>query len=1303
MNIILLPPSLEPDDVSTNTSVPFGLLSLHAMLKDVPDVCCEILNLPLFYPSEKELARIAGWILSRSPDVVGFSTWCRSYPAQIRLARKLKDLNSGVTVIFGGPQATVTYQETLKQFPFIDYAFLGESELSFFRFVEVIKQGSAKKNMMAIDGLAFIDNGRLFETGRSKLLSDLSLLPFPSYELELGHNPVRLDVGRGCPFNCTYCSTSDFFGRKYRMKSPGHIVDEIRHIKKTFGTTTFHITHDCFTADRNYVAGFCDELMSRGLKVKWSATTRIDCVDRELLQIMAKAGCCDVMYGIESGSTRMQKLIKKNLNLDDMDEAISSAVKNDMCVFCNFIVGFPQETAQDLDDTLKAVMRARCLGSGVGAHILDVLPGTEMFRRYRDKLLYDGYHFSHTACTLSDEEEKMVIDHPEIFSGFYYLDSPCADRGQLKSICSAVKTLNYFPITAGNLRKRWRVARGSGNLLREYLDAQKCEIDKDARTGDFAGFLRKKSAFFDGGEKAIFEVEEKGFSLREQIRPESKGFNLSPEPENIVSSYIVRRDAGWSLIESNRLLKKRYGGTDFTIGKECGNKKYFYAIISRGEYDFDLIRTTEAKYRILEQLRDGIPAIDLWKEIDEILKGSAAKGFWNALFVNELVWVEDRVKSGRKVLRVMLIPPNPARDDSGGGSFINTGLLSIASGPRKMRDVSVCVYNAPLIFKKEADFYRVANAIARQRPDVVGFSTWCHVYAAQVLLARHIKTMLPMCRIIFGGPHASATDYQTLENFPEIDYVIRGEADGAFCKLLAHLSGKAAKSGLGDIPNLTYRKNGRVCRNNVEVVKDLDGLPRPAYDLLKVRDLVPLDVGRGCPHKCSFCSTSSFFSRKFRVKSPDAIIDEIKSVHARFGTESFAILHDNLAANHSYLEQLCRKIIDSNMGIRWCCMSRTDHLDKAALKLLARSGCYLIGYGIETGSARMQKLIRKNLDLAQAGSIIMESKRLGMQPAVSLIMGYPQETRDDLNETLNLYLRLLNLGVDTTLNLLAPLPGTEIYEKNKGSLLYDGFSAVTPHVNLLKGEKEMIKQHPEIFSSFYYLPAISLERKHMRILLDISLFLKTHIYTVKLLSSILKPDGDNDYAAIFERWIKDGDVVQKIKKYGLHTVLYDEIDNHILSKKELLNMNLLLIREIVRLEAFISGINYNYSKSQNMIRYQAYHSEAMIYGQNNWGIFRSRFDLARIIDCLDNGRYESAKMRSKTENYLVTVKNHGDFGYRGLVIAGITDGEACVLKRLPKKLTRMKFDELAGRHLSKHSLDKLLSKLVKNGCIKIIQ
>lgn len=376
-----------------------------------------------------------------------------------------------------------------------------------------------------------------------------------------------------------------------------------------------------------------------------------------------------------------------------------------------------------------------------------------------------------------------------------------------------------------------------------------------------------------------------------------------------------------------------------------------------------------------------------------------------------------------------------------------------------------------------------ARAIAGRGADVYGFSSICSSYPLTIRIAKALKFIRPDCTIVFGGPQASVVDLQTLAAFPFIDLILRGEAEESLPFLLDELAGGRR---MDHVPGLTYRMEGQPRRNpNADVIRDLDSLPSAAYHLtgeLQGASRAALEMGRGCPFACTFCSTNDFFRRNFRLRSPDRILRDMRALAETYDLRDFDLIHDMFTVDRRRVLTFCDAMIASAEGFTWACSARTDCVDEPLLELMARAGCIGIFFGVETGSARMQTVIDKRLDISRAKEIIDAAEKFGIGSTVSLITGFPEETREDLDQTVHMLMHSARcLHSDPQLNLLAPLPATPIYLKYKDQLTLETLCSDVSHQGARQNEEdiELIRQHPEIFPSFYLVPAPNLDRSFL--------------------------------------------------------------------------------------------------------------------------------------------------------------------------------------------------------------------------------
>jgi radical SAM superfamily enzyme YgiQ (UPF0313 family) len=412
--------------------------------------------------------------------------------------------------------------------------------------------------------------------------------------------------------------------------------------------------------------------------------------------------------------------------------------------------------------------------------------------------------------------------------------------------------------------------------------------------------------------------------------------------------------------------------------------------------------------------------------------------------------------------------------------------------------------------------------VARRLPngfEVYGLSSICSSYPLTLRLAQEIRKLNPHTRIILGGPQASVVDVATMHAFPCIDIIVRGEADDTFPALLHLLDNQLSE--WEKLPGITFRRGDEVIRNpNAPVVENLDRLPLPAFDLdLRIRNRggVHLEIGRGCPFACTFCSTNDFFRRNFRLKSPSTMVRDITALQKKYGLNYFSLVHDMYTIDRKKVVAFCEAILASGEKFTWGCSARTDCIDDDLLQLMASAGCTGIFFGIETGSQRLQHVINKKLDLDEARQRIEAADCNGIQTTVALIAGFPEETRDDLRDTIHFFIDSLRFDhAEPQCSLLAPLAATPVYDQHKDHLIFDQIFSDMSHQSWQQDqvEIEMIKAHEDIFPNFYAIPTSTLERVYVKEVIDFVTYLATWFRWLPV--AILQDSGD--LLSVFDHW-----------------------------------------------------------------------------------------------------------------------------------------------------------------------------------------
>jgi len=420
--------------------------------------------------------------------------------------------------------------------------------------------------------------------------------------------------------------------------------------------------------------------------------------------------------------------------------------------------------------------------------------------------------------------------------------------------------------------------------------------------------------------------------------------------------------------------------------------------------------------------------------------------------------------------------------------YPHLGLLSLASVAEDEGHEAV-LYDPMYELKSGAlpldgRLYReMARALAKSSPDVVGFTALGCNFVTVVRVAGELRKICPDVPLLLGGPHATVLHEEIARRFPDFDVIVRNEAEQILPGLLREL----IDGDLATVPGLTFRRGADILSTpGSPLVDDLDTLPMPAYQKYPIGELnlkkMRVEAGRGCPFSCTFCSTASFFGRRYRLKSPERLLRELDGLASSYGINDFSLQHDLFTVDKKKVRAFCAAV--RGRGYTWSCSARVDCVDDALLEDMYESGCRSIYYGVETGSPRMQKISQKHLDLALLAPRLGKTLSLGMVPTVSFITGYPEELQDDQDQTLDALGTCMAEGGDkliAQLHLLTPEPGTKLLADNSSSLAYDGYLTDFNFPALDPRDIEIVQENPATFVNQYYFESVLPRRQHVQV------------------------------------------------------------------------------------------------------------------------------------------------------------------------------------------------------------------------------
>ncbi len=439
---------------------------------------------------------------------------------------------------------------------------------------------------------------------------------------------------------------------------------------------------------------------------------------------------------------------------------------------------------------------------------------------------------------------------------------------------------------------------------------------------------------------------------------------------------------------------------------------------------------------------------------------------------------------------VMLINPYDENAVKNGLGFITPplNLMYLASSLEKA-SFSVEIVDDDLL---QMGYEKVSQLAAKLNPQIIAITATTSTVKTALKYMKLIKNLLPDSLSVIGGPHPTFMPMEVLKD-SFIDVVVMGEGEETMVDLSSNYIDN--NPDLGNISGIAYNDPNT---ENVKftqprpLIKDLDSLPLPA------RHLIPFDsygvskeqsggmiTSRGCAFSCGYCSSSLIMGKKFRSRSPENVVDEIEELLYNYKIRDIAFMDDTFMLNKKRARGIAQEIKDRDLDVSFVASSRVDMVDYNLLEKLKTSGMSTLYYGVESGSQRILDSMKKGITLKQAEDAVGSAKNAGLKVLTSFILGYPGETEEDINKTINFSIKL---NPDySQYSILTPFPGTPIYnELHKNGLIstrnWDEYTVLQPILNYEKMglTKKMVKRKlVEAYLKFYARPSYLLKHRHM--------------------------------------------------------------------------------------------------------------------------------------------------------------------------------------------------------------------------------
>lgn len=372
--------------------------------------------------------------------------------------------------------------------------------------------------------------------------------------------------------------------------------------------------------------------------------------------------------------------------------------------------------------------------------------------------------------------------------------------------------------------------------------------------------------------------------------------------------------------------------------------------------------------------------------------------------------------------------------------------LKIKGIPTKIFDLGIHRFGKPIVVNNRIRFgitdESIIDILKKEKPKIVGIGCMFSRHYIDILyITRLIKKVDLNIIVVVGGNHATSYVDIVLKE-KSIDFVVLGEGEITFYELCQGILNN--KNEFSDVAGLAFRdrEDNIVRTTKRSLIPNLDSLPILDYSLINIKDYLDdtrispflmrypsfgVISSRGCPGKCIFCTVKNVWGRTWRGRSPGHFVDELQMLNQKYNIREFAILDDTASLDQKRWLNICNEIIKRKLDIKWTTPNGIAHwmLNKDILEKMKEAGCYRITFGIESGNVQTRSFIGKPYSLDQAKELIQYANKIGMWTICTNIIGFPYETKDAINDTINF---AKECGTDfATFYLLCPDMTSDIY------------------------------------------------------------------------------------------------------------------------------------------------------------------------------------------------------------------------------------------------------------------------------------
>lgn len=385
---------------------------------------------------------------------------------------------------------------------------------------------------------------------------------------------------------------------------------------------------------------------------------------------------------------------------------------------------------------------------------------------------------------------------------------------------------------------------------------------------------------------------------------------------------------------------------------------------------------------------------------------------------------------------------------------------------------------------EDIDHVRLEALIRDWQPGLVVINTSTPSIDTDLQIAGLAKRAFPEAKTMAIGLHVSALTQECFDMAPDLDMLVRGEPEHTVLDAALAVAGGTPQV---DVRGLSWRAEGGDIIHNERrpFIDNLDELPFPAWDLVDTglyrlpfsnKRFLLVASARGCPYACTFCANKVYYGARLRKRSPERIVDEMEWVGREFGVTDFLIWSESFTNDQEYAIATAREIIRRSLKVAWVCNSRVDTVSRELLRTIKQAGCWMIGFGIESGDQAVLDRVRKGTTLQQARDAVRMAHEEGLEVTGHSIVGFPGETEETIKKTIN-FTKSLKLEYVQYYCAVA-FPGSPLYDQCIESGWLDeadwryfeqNFSVInTPELSA----GQVMKMRDHAFRAFYLQPYV---------------------------------------------------------------------------------------------------------------------------------------------------------------------------------------------------------------------------------------